>query len=53
MKKYNLYYRVGKEIIQKRNITKEEIDVFLNSLQKHPDCEIKITQNKEKDEEER
>ena len=55
MNLYNLYYKADNEVIVKKNITKEEIDIFLNNMTKHFDNELKITKvikNREKEEEE-
>lgn len=52
MKKYNLFYKTNGKIIQKRNMTKEEIDNFINSLEKEYESELKVMQVKDRDEEE-
>lgn len=54
MNLYNLYYKADNKVIVKKNITKEEIDVFLNNITKHFDSELKITKViKNREEEER
>lgn len=51
MKKYNLFYKTNGKVIQKRNMTKEEIDNFINSLEKEYESELKVMQVKDRDEE--
>lgn len=52
MNLYNLHYKAGDKIIDRRNITKEEIDIFLNSLERVNESDLRITKIKQKDEEE-
>lgn len=52
MELYNLYYKAGDRIIDKKNITKEEIDIFLNSLERVNESDLRITKVKQRDEEE-
>jgi hypothetical protein len=51
MKKYNLYYRAGNEIIDKKNISKAEVYKILASLKEHPESELRVTEIKSKDDE--
>lgn len=53
MNLYNLYYKTDNKIIERKNITKEQVNDFLNNLEKHPNSELKITKIKIRDEEER
>ena len=50
---YNLYYKAGNEIIEKKNISKAETYKILASLKEHPESELKITKIKSIDDEER
>lgn len=53
MKRYNLFYKVKEKIIEKKNITKEEIDNFLIGIERQNESELKIIQIKDRDEDER
>jgi len=57
MKKYNLTYKEDDKIIEKKNISKNEIDIFLNNLsnrqKNRQESSLRITEVKEIDEEER
>lgn len=50
---YNLYYRAGNEIIDKKNISKAEVYRILADLKEHPDSELRVTKIKSRDDEER
>lgn len=50
---YNLYYKAGNEIIEKKNISKAEVYKILASLKEHPESELKVTKIKSRDDEER
>lgn len=52
MKKYNLFYKAGDRIIDKKNITKEEVDKFLASLEEEKESELRVSQVKEREDEE-
>lgn len=53
MELYNLYYKAGDQIIDKKNITKKEIDEILNTLERVNESDLRITKIKQRDEEER
>ena len=53
MKKYNLYYKAGNKILQKSNITVEEVNDFIKDLKKEDASTLKISRVKEREEEER
>lgn len=50
--RYNLHYKAGDKIIERRNITKEEIDIFLNSLERVNESDLRITKVRDRDEQE-
>lgn len=52
MKKYNLFYKAGERIVEKKNLSKEEIDNFLAGLETENESELRVIQVKERDEEE-
>lgn len=52
MKKYNLFYKAKDRIVEKKNITKEEVDNFLAGLETENESELRVIQVKERDEEE-
>lgn len=52
MNKYNLFYRTDKEIIEKKNMTKEELQDFLDKIEVEEKSELKVFQVKDRDEEE-
>ncbi len=52
MKKYNIFYKVGNRIVQKSNVSKEEVRQFLASLKKEDESELRVIQVKDRDEEE-
>ena len=52
MKKYNLFYKAKDRIVEKKNVTKEEIDDFLAGLETENESELRVIQVKERDEEE-
>ena len=52
MNLYNLHYKAGDKIIEQKNITKEEIDIFLNSLERVNESDLRITKIKQRDVEE-
>lgn len=53
MKKYNIFYKVGNRIVQKSNVSKEEVRQFLASLKKEDESELRVIEVKEKGDEER
>lgn len=53
MKKYNLFYKAKDKIVEKKNITKEEVDNFLAGLDTQNESELRVKQVKERDDEER
>lgn len=52
MKKYNLFYKAKDKIVEKKNVTKEEIDKFLAGLKTENESELRVIQVKDRDEEE-
>lgn len=42
MKKYNLYYKAGDKVIDKKNITKEEVDAILETLTDCYESELRV-----------
>ena len=52
MKKYNLFYKTKDRVVERNNLSKEEVYDFLDSLGKEDESELKIFQVKEKEEEE-
>ncbi len=52
MNLYNLHYKADNQIIDKKNITKKEIDEILNTLEKVYESDLRITKIKQRDEEE-
>ena len=51
MKLYNLYYKAGTKIVQKYNLTVEEVNEFLKELKKEDTSTLKISRVKEREEE--
>lgn len=52
MKKYNLFYKAKDRIVEKKNMTKEEVDKFLAGLETENESELRVIQVKDRDEEE-
>ena len=52
MKKYNLFYKAKDRVVDKKNISKEEIDKFLAGLKTENESELRVIQVKDRDEEE-
>lgn len=52
MKKYNLFYKTKGRLVQKNNLSKEEVYDFMKGLKKEDESELRIVQVKEKEEEE-
>lgn len=52
MKKYNLFYKAKDRIVERKNISGEEVYDFMKGLQKEDESELRIVQVKEKEEEE-
>lgn len=52
MKKYNLFYKTKDRVVEKKNISGEEVYDFMKGLQKEDESELRIVQVKEKEEEE-
>ena len=48
MKLYTIFYKTDKQIINKTNMTQEEVQNFINSLEKDDNSELRIKQIKEK-----
>lgn len=52
MKKYNLFYKAKDRIVEKKNMTKEEVDKFLAGLETENESELRVIQVKDRNEEE-
>lgn len=52
MKKYNLFYKTKERIVEKKNLSKEEVDNFLARLETENESELRVIQVKDRDEEE-
>lgn len=52
MKKYNLFYKAKDKIVEKKNISGEEVYDFMKGLQKEDESELRVKQVKDRDEEE-
>ena len=52
MKKYNLFYKTKDKIVDKKNLSKEEVDNFLAGLETQDESELRVIQVKDRDEEE-
>lgn len=52
MKKYNLFYKTKGRVVERKNLSKEEVYDFLDSLGKEDESELRIVQVKEREEEE-
>lgn len=52
MKKYNLFYKAKDRVVEKKNISGEEVYDFMKGLQKEDESELRVKQVKERDEEE-
>ena len=53
MKKYNLTYTANGKTIQKNNITKEQVTAFIDTLPNQNESSLRVTEIKDRDEEER
>ena len=52
MKKYNLFYKTKGKLVERNNLSKEEVDNFLVGLETENESELRVIQVKERDEEE-
>lgn len=52
LKLYTIFYKTDKQIINKTNMTKEQVQEFLNGLKKEDNSELRITQIKERNDNE-
>lgn len=52
MKFYNFYYKAGNKVIDKKHITKEEVDEILKTLTDSYESELRVIQIKDRDDEE-
>lgn len=52
MKKYNLFYKTKGRVVEKKNVTKKEVDKFLAELKTENESELRVIQVKDRDEEE-
>lgn len=52
MKKYNLFYKAKDRVVEKKNLSKEEVDNFLAGLETQDESELRVIQIKDRDEEE-
>jgi dihydroorotate dehydrogenase len=48
LKLFTLFYKTDKQIINKTNLTQEEVQEFLNNLKKENNSELRVTQIKNK-----
>ena len=53
MNLYDLYYKAGDKVIDKKSITKEEVDTILENLTDSYESELRVTKIKNRDDEER
>lgn len=53
MRRYNIYYQTKEKRIEQRNVSKDEIDNFLEQLIMKDEHLLRIEQVKEREEEER
>ena len=53
MQLYNLFYKSGNKVIEKRNITKDEIREFINSLEDVYQSNLQVIKVETRDDEER
>ena len=51
MKKFNIFYKVNNQRIEKKELTWEEVCSFLDSLGKEDEAELKIKKVEEEEEE--
>ena len=52
MKKYNLFYKAKGRVVERNNLSKEEVDNFLAGLETENESELRVIQVKERDDEE-
>lgn len=52
MKKYNLFYKAKDRIVERKNISGEDVYDFMKGLQKENESELRVIQVKDRDEEE-
>ena len=52
MKKYNLFYKTKGRVVERNNLSKEEVYDFLDSLGKEDESELRVIQVKDREEEE-
>ena len=52
MKKYNLFYKTKGRVVERKNLSKEEVYDFLDSLGKEDESELRIIQIKDRNDEE-
>lgn len=48
---YNLYYKAGDKVIDKKNITKEEVDAILKTLTDCYESELRVVKVNDRDDE--
>lgn len=53
MRKYNLFYKTGNKIVDKKNIAGKEVYDFIKELQKEDESELRVSQVKEREDVER
>lgn len=53
MKRYNVDYTIGKKIVKLRNINKQQLQEFLDTLEKEDESFLNVKQVEEREEEER
>ena len=52
MKKYNLFYKAKDRVVEKKNLSKEEVNKFLAGLETENESELRVIQVKDREEEE-
>lgn len=52
MKKYNLFYKAKGRVVERNNLSKEEVDKFLAGLETENESELRVIQVKDRNEEE-
>lgn len=52
MKKFNVFYRIKNQVVNKNDLTWDEVNDFLESLGKEDDSELRVIQVEDREEEE-
>lgn len=53
MRLYNIYYKVKNQVTEKKNMTREEVDAFISRLKQENESELRVSEVKDREEEER